>query len=302
MLKLAPAPIKPKLVPPVPLRPMTTVAKAVAPALDRFVHTPFVPVFPRPLPPPNIDDAVRRLMHAVNTSKATEAAKNLWSEGANIDATGRSGGAVTRNYKDVNTSNPFDDLRAEQQVHANRKLEAESLKEMTPEERRQYADLVKQTDGNPQARLALQLLAMQGKLTGEPLASDGQTLLSTLHTAASQTNAPGIDGKKLVCEMLRELATPSAISQGNRGTCGPTTGQIKLAQDNPAEYARIVGGLASERGEVTLANGDEFILPKSFKDPGIKTGEKVNPDTGALYMQQARQYGQAAHCPSCARR
>ena len=26
---------------------------------------------------------------------------------------------------------------------------------------------------------------------------------------------------------------------------------------------------------LTLANGDEFILPKSFKDPGIKTGEKV---------------------------
>ena len=26
---------------------------------------------------------------------------------------------------------------------------------------------------------------------------------------------------------------------------------------------------------LTLANGDEFILPKSFKDPGIKTGGKV---------------------------
>lgn len=26
---------------------------------------------------------------------------------------------------------------------------------------------------------------------------------------------------------------------------------------------------------LTLANGDEFILPSNFKDPGIKTGEKV---------------------------
>lgn len=26
---------------------------------------------------------------------------------------------------------------------------------------------------------------------------------------------------------------------------------------------------------LTLANGDEFMLPKNFKDPGIKTGEKV---------------------------
>ena len=27
--------------------------------------------------------------------------------------------------------------------------------------------------------------------------------------------------------------------------------------------------------QLTLANGDEFILPDNFKDPGIKTGEKV---------------------------
>lgn len=26
---------------------------------------------------------------------------------------------------------------------------------------------------------------------------------------------------------------------------------------------------------LTLVNGDEFILPSNFKDPGIKTGEKV---------------------------
>jgi len=26
---------------------------------------------------------------------------------------------------------------------------------------------------------------------------------------------------------------------------------------------------------LTLANGDEFMLPSNFKDPGIKTGEKV---------------------------
>jgi hypothetical protein len=26
---------------------------------------------------------------------------------------------------------------------------------------------------------------------------------------------------------------------------------------------------------LTLANGDEFVLPSNFKDPGIKTGEKV---------------------------
>ena len=26
---------------------------------------------------------------------------------------------------------------------------------------------------------------------------------------------------------------------------------------------------------LTLANGDMFTLPKNFKDPGIKTGEKV---------------------------
>lgn len=31
----------------------------------------------------------------------------------------------------------------------------------------------------------------------------------------------------------------------------------------------------SKAGTLTLSDGGEYMLPKDFKDPGIKTGEKV---------------------------
>lgn len=250
--KIAPAPVlvKPTVVPPV-TRPAPPAPAVSAP--DTFEPAPRSSF---PIPLPDFGDIAEKLIRAVKVSKATRAAEDLWSEPGTNDATGRSGGAVTRNYREVNAPNPAGDAEAKGQLKANRELEAESLEAMSPEQRQQYDVLVEQTQGNPQSRLALQLLAMQGKLTEGPTASDGQTLLSQLHTAATQPNAAGIDTRTLVCDLVRELATPSAIHQGSKGTCGPTTVQIKLAEDNPAEYARIVAGLASETGEVQLANGE----------------------------------------------
>lgn len=227
------------------------------------------------------------IAHWIETCRATQAAEEIWTEPANNDATGRSGGAVTRNYKEVNASDPAGDVQAQRQVEANSALEAESLAQMTPEQRRQYGDLVKTTEGDPQARLALQLLAMQGKLTGQPLASDGSTLLTQLHAAATQSNAQGIDSKTLVCDMLREIATPSAIHQGSWGTCGPTSVQIKLAGDNPAEYARLVAGLASETGEVTLANGDVIR-----RDEGTENADASGrTQSSRLFQAALMEYG-----------
>lgn len=250
--KIAPAPVLVKPTYVAPAAPPPTPAPVVE-APDTFEAAPRSSF---PIPLPDFGDLAEKLIRAVKVSKATQAAQDLWSEAGTSDAVGRSGGAVTRNYREVNASNPVADAQAAKQVRANRELEAESLEAMTPEQRAQYDVLVAQTEGSPQSRLALQLLAMQGKLTDGPTASDGQTLLGALHTAATQPNAPGIDTRTLVCDLVRELATPSAIHQGNKGTCGPTTVQIKLAKDNPAEYARIVAGLASEGGEVQLANGE----------------------------------------------
>lgn len=48
----------------------------------------------------------------------------------------------------------------------------------------------------------------------------------------------------------------------------------------PAAYAASMSVTSTVKNyhagqSLTLANGDEFVLPSNFKDPGIKTGEKV---------------------------
>jgi hypothetical protein len=48
----------------------------------------------------------------------------------------------------------------------------------------------------------------------------------------------------------------------------------------PAAYAASLSVTSTVKNyhagqSLTLANGDEFILPSNFRDPGIKTGEKV---------------------------
>ena len=48
----------------------------------------------------------------------------------------------------------------------------------------------------------------------------------------------------------------------------------------PAAYAASLSVTGTVKNyhagqSLTLANGDEFVLPSNFKDPGIKTGEKV---------------------------
>jgi hypothetical protein len=56
---------------------------------------------------------------------------------------------------------------------------------------------------------------------------------------------------------VRELAVPSSITQGDF-TCGATSLQVQLAVENPAEYVRLLSGLASPSGSVELANGDRL--------------------------------------------
>jgi hypothetical protein len=178
---------------------------------------------------------------------------------------------------------------AEAQLEANAKLEEEHLAKLSPEDRERY-EAVKEaclTEGDPVAALSMQKLLFEGKLPGEEALVGGGTLLEQLATAADP-NTPmveGLDRGAFLCDLVQELATPSAINQGSVGTCAPTTIAIDLAMRNPAEYARIALGLASPSGEVELAGGQTLTREEgTILDDG-KGRSNVQRLMGSAFME-----------------
>lgn len=62
--------------------------------------------------------------------------------------------------------------------------------------------------------------------------------------------------KRVVGEVLRNIIEPGRICQGNKGTCAVTSIEIWLAERHPAEYARVISGLARPEGALLLYNGE----------------------------------------------
>lgn len=165
--------------------------------------------------------------------------------------------------------------RADAQVQANLPLEQTLLRRLGPERAEGFERVAAKTAADPLARLALQVLLAEGKLTGKRN-HEGQDLLATLEGLASRPLAPGLDREALISDLVQEIATPGAISQQYHGTCSVTALQIKMATENPAEYVRIVGGLGSPEGHVQLAGGQELARLPGTERPGTIT--KVQPD------------------------
>lgn len=124
----------------------------------------------------------------------------------------------------------------------------------------------------PNGRDAL-IALMQKDIKGTPALlnkdSQGKTTLDNLDRLAKGTmDARVADGagtpanKARVSEdLLKELSNPSQnVNQHNRGTCTVTSMSYNLANQNPAEYARLVTDL-STTGKAKLANGDTITPP-----------------------------------------
>lgn len=131
-------------------------------------------------------------------------------------------------------------------------LERQALAALPAADRTAHAQARKALEGDPHAQLALQLLATEGKL-GAPA---GASLASALGQVAAQPLAEGVDRRALLAALVREVATPAAINQQDgTWTCTATVAQILVAISRPADYVRIVGGLASPAGRATLLDG-----------------------------------------------
>lgn len=206
------------------------------------------------------------------------------------------GADITRDAPNVNDSQDTTDTSArhkaaEAQLEANKALEEQHLAKMSTEDRAKY-ESVKQTcldKNDPVAALALQKMLFEGKLTGgEDKKGEGTALDHLAKLADPKTElAEGIDRGQLVTDLVQEMATPSSINQGPRGTCAPTTIAIQLAMDNPAEYARIAAGLASPEGTVELAGGQTLTREDgTAADDG--TGRSVSQRLmGSAFMELA---------------
>lgn len=234
-------------------------------------------------------------------------------------------GTIVANGRD---SNDVGDLRepvAAALVQKNLKAEITALGKMSREDRIQYRQVKKAlvNSNDTHATLALQNQLLDGKLPGgKDRLGRASTLqyLSGVASGATPMN-PSINRQRFLCDLVQELNSPAAISQGPIGSCAPTTLAIDLAMDNPAEYARIATQLASPAGTTTLAGGMQIARPAGTEvEDGTKrsavqrlmgsaffevsNGERTyskNDPTGSLSSDLDTLYGQLKGQPTGAR-
>lgn len=257
--------------------------KAVLPPLKKVVEFTLEKLLPKTLGDKRTPgDAVREadeLLRGPAVDRGSEGTAQTVRDAANVNDSRDTDAESTRHKA------------ALEQLKANEALEAAALKKLSPTEQKQY-QAVKQRclDANdPVAALALEKLLLDGKLPGaKDLRGEGTTLDHLAKLADEKTPlAEGIDRNQLVTDLVQELATPSSINQGERGTCAPTTIAIQLAMNDPAEYARIAAGLASPDGKVTLAGGQTITREDGTASPDSTTRSVTQRLIGSAFMELA---------------
>lgn len=241
--------------PPPPPRPVATPTPTQrgTPAPSRFeAATPTPVALDACRVPPTKDEAIARARALL--------------EGEKLDR--QSGtSVVVEDAPHVNDAQDVNGARAEAaltQLGDNTQLEAEALASLSAKDRGRYLAVKEallapsdgKPNGDPVAALALQAMLLEGKLPGERAMGSRDTLLGGLAKVTTQDLAEGIDRQQLLADLVQEVAVPEAVAQRNRGTCVPTSIEIQLIQRNPAEYVRLVSGLATPAGEVTTKGGD----------------------------------------------
>lgn len=131
--------------------------------------------------------------------------------------------------------------------------------EMSDQER---AALVERAKGTG-ARQGLIALLAAGKLTEKD--SGNESMLENLTQLQSKPVAEGLDQNNLVRGVIQDTAF-SPPQSGN-----VATGELNksLARNNPAEYARVIGDLASPEGKANLGSSELTAKPLPEKPKGM---------------------------------
>lgn len=176
---------------------------------------------------------------------------------------------------DVNHPTDQEVADAKATIDANKNKVDAALAKLSPDQRKQYDAVSALTVGRPTCQLALQTMLLDGRLTtGKDLKGQG-SVLDHLAKLGTQDLAKDVDRRKLVSEVIGELENPVRIDQHGVGTCGATTAQILLIRQNPAEYVRLMEGLASPAGKAQMSGGDTITRVEDWND-----NSDGNPDWG----------------------
>jgi hypothetical protein len=161
---------------------------------------------------------------------------------------------------------------------------------LSPEQRAMYDKIAATMGNDSEAKNALAAMLINGALDQKDM-RDGKTLLEQLNAMATQEMGPGITRSKLLREVCIDIANPGRIDQGSYNTCAATTAQRMLAQQNPAEYARLMAGLSSKDGKVTLSNGDTMTRPSDW-NKSVHDGRDL---ASRLFQSSAMSYAAGKH-------
>lgn len=160
---------------------------------------------------------------------------------------------VEDNPDDVNSTNASTLQQARTELAAHGAEETRALAKLLPADQAQYQAIAGALGDHPLGRRLLQQALLDGKLPGDTVLRGQGRTLDELHALLKAPLAEGIDRKQLLSDVVGEVADPVRISQHAKNTCGAATAQILLARKHPAEYVRLVLGLASPEGKVHTA-------------------------------------------------
>lgn len=144
--------------------------------------------------------------------------------------------------------------------------EAEALQKLSSSDQDAYKAIANALESDPVSRLILREMLLDGRLPGGKDLAEGKTLLQNLAGLATQPLLDGLDRTEILGEVLAHIDDPITISQEQQRTCGPTTGQLLLARQEPSEYVRLAAGLASPEGSVKLQNGKTIQREPDWND------------------------------------
>lgn len=128
---------------------------------------------------------------------------------------------------------------------------------LPPEPKARFDRVQAALAAHPGAARRVEAMLVDGRMTGNKDLKGGATLLENLEKLATLALAPELAPHRaaLLAAVVREIHEPGAVVQRDRYSCGGATLQGFIAANNPAEYARLVGGLASPEGKAGLQNG-----------------------------------------------
>ena len=150
----------------------------------------------------------------------------------------------------------------------------------------------------PMAREDLELLIKKGPAGILAPDTKGGRMLDHLSALAQGPLEKDLAGQRalLLSSTLSEAAHPELITQERRGTCSVTAASQMLSKAQPGEYVRLIAGLSTASGTVTLKNGATLVRPAGVvrpDDSGRTPSERLLQASLMEYGNGAKDYDNA---------